>query len=96
MSKIRKNYDAQEKAKIVLEAWKGELTQSQLTSKYGVHSTQIHNWKKQALSGLAGIFSDNQKRQEDDQKRLVEELYRQIGQLSVELDWMKKKAKLFE
>ena len=51
MTGVRKSYSAQEKAKIVLEILKGELTQQQITAKYGVHSTQLHNWKKQALEG---------------------------------------------
>lgn len=91
----RKSYSAQEKAKIVLEILKGELTQSQITSKYGVHSTQIHSWKKQALDAIISGFSDKRERQMRDQNELVEELYKQIGQLKVELDWLKKKSELF-
>lgn len=92
---VRKCYSAQEKAKIVLDMLKGELTQSQLTTKYGVHSTQLHHWKKQALEGMAAIFSDKRTKQSHDQSELIEELYKQIGQLKVELDWLKKKSKLF-
>lgn len=96
MADVRKRYNAQEKAKIVIEVLKGELTQSQITAKYGVHSTQLHNWKKQALAGLVATFSDKSERQSRDQSELIEELYKQIGQLKVELDWLKKKAELFE
>ena len=96
MGKVRKHYSAQEKAKIVLEVLQGQCTQSQITSKYGVHSTQLHTWKKQALAGIVARFSDKQERQSRDQSELVEELYKQIGQLKVELDWLKKKSKLFE
>ena len=49
MTKSRKQYSAKEKARIALEAIKGELTQSQLTAKYGVHSAQIQSWKKQSF-----------------------------------------------
>jgi transposase-like protein len=95
MTSIRKHYSAQEKAKIIIEILKGELTQSQLTTKYGVHSTQMHNWKKQALNAIIAGFSDKRERQALDQGELIEELYKQIGQLKVELDWLKKKSELF-
>jgi transposase-like protein len=95
MTGIRKRYNAQEKARIVLEILKGELTQSQLTTKYGVHSTQIHNWKRQAFAAIINGFSDKRERRTQDQDELIEELYKQIGQLKVELDWLKKKSELF-
>lgn len=95
MVDVRKHYSAQEKAKIVLEILKGELTQSQLTTKYGVHSTQMHSWKKLALDAIIAGFSDKRERQTRDQGELIEELYKQIGQLKVELDWLKKKSELF-
>jgi len=96
MSDVRKRYSAQEKAKIVLEILKGEMTQSQITAKYGVHATQLHSWKKQALGGITASFSDKQERKSKDQAELIDELYKQIGQLKVELDWLKKKSGLFE
>ncbi len=95
MNKNRKRYSAEEKARIALEAIKGELTQSQLTAKYGVHSTQTQSWKKQLLSSLPQAFSDKRKKENRDQERLVEDLYKQIGQLTVEVDWLKKKSALF-
>lgn len=95
MANVRKHYSAEEKAKIVLEVLKGELTQQQITAKYGVHSTQLHNWKKQALEGMLSGFSGKQERQAQDQNQLVDELYQQIGKLKVELDWLKKKSDLF-
>jgi len=95
MADIRKRYNAQEKAKIILDVLKGDMTQSQLTAKYGVHSTQLCNWKKQALEGIIASFSEKRERQAQDQSELIEELYKQIGQLKVELDWLKKKSKLF-
>ena len=95
MANVRKRYSAEDKAKIVLEILKGELTQQQITAKYGVHSTQLHNWKKQALEGMLSSFSGKQERQTQDQNQLVDELYQQIGKLKVELDWVKKKSDLF-
>ena len=97
MSNMRKKYSAEEKAKIALEALKGEVTQSQLTSKYSVHSTQIANWKRQLKEGIVGIFKDKRhKEAQSDQTELIEELYKKIGKLEVELDWVKKKSELFK
>lgn len=95
MANVRKRYSADEKAKIVLEILKGELTQQQITAKYGVQSTQLHNWKKQAIEGILSRFSGKQERQAQDQNQLLDELYQQIGRLKMELDWLKKKSELF-
>ena len=97
MSKLRKSYSAQEKARIALDAIKGELTQSQISSKYGTHSTQVANWKRQLKDGIVDIFKDKRsKGLAPDQSELIEELYKKIGQLEVELDWVKKKSDLFK
>lgn len=92
MSQKRRKFSPQEKAKIALEALKGNQTQSQLTSKYGVHATQINGWKRRLKEGIVSLFSDRRRTKEHDQDALIEELYRQIGQLKVELDWLKKKS----
>ena len=60
-----------------------------------MHSTQLHNWKKQALEGMVQSFSEKKERQEKDQNELVDELYKKIGQQKVELDWLKKKSNIF-
>ena len=95
MNNLRKKYGPEEKAKISLEALKGELTYSQITSKYGPHSTQIANWKKILQRGIVDIFRDKRQRESQDQNQLIDELYKQVGQLKVELDWAKKKYDLF-
>lgn len=97
MNTLRKNYSSSEKVQIVLELLRGEVTQNQITAKYGIHSTQLYNWKKQALEGLKSVFSAKKdaKDKREDQNELIEELYKQIGQLKVELDWLKKKSELF-
>jgi len=95
MANVRKRYNAQEKAKIVLEVLKGDMTQSQIIAKYGVHNSQLYNWKKQAVEAIASSFSEKQERRSRDKDELIEELYQQIGQLKVELDWLKKKSELF-
>ena len=90
----RKQYSAQFKAKIALEAVKGLKTINEITSESGVHPTQIQQGKKQLLEELPQIFSRGRQRQEKEQEDLTAQLYQQIGQLKVELDWMKKKSGL--
>tara|TARA_B100000315_G_C14394032_1_gene503377 strand:+ start:124 stop:369 length:246 start_codon:yes stop_codon:yes gene_type:complete len=79
---------------VALESIKGEKTQAQLSSEFGVHANQISQWRKQALEELPTLFSDRRKKQDRDQEDLISELYRQIGQLNVELDWLKKKSQM--
>ena len=93
MGRIRRRFDASFKAKVALEALKNEKTISQLSSEYSVHPNQIQQWKKRLLSELPGIFSRNGERSKEDKEALTDELYKQIGQLKVELDWLKKKSK---
>jgi len=73
---------------------KGEKTTAQIASEYGVHPNQIGQWKKRLLEELPSIFSDRRKREEKEGTAEADELYRQIGQLKVELDWLKKKSQL--
>ncbi|HIL79038.1 MAG: hypothetical protein ABGX71_00540 [Methyloprofundus sp.] len=93
MTNIRKTHSTQAKVKISIEAIKGSKTTAELTSTYGVHATQINNWKKAALDIIPEAFSSKRKRVEDDQQTLVDELYKQIGQLKVENDFLKKNFK---
>jgi len=92
MVNMRKSYDATFRAKVALEAVKGEKTLAELSSEFGVHPNQIRNWRKQLLETLPDLFTDRRKKKDKDQEELVSELYRQIGQLKVELDWLKKKS----
>jgi len=87
----RKQYEAAFKARVALEAVKGEKTISQVASEYGVHPNQVRQWKEHLLRVLPGIFSDRRKRTEEERDELEAELYQQIGQLKVENDWLKKK-----
>jgi len=91
MTISRKKHSTQTKVKVALEALKGEKTTAELTTKYSIHATQINNWKKAVLEVLPEAFSNKRKRQEDDQQTLIDELYRQIGQLKVENEFLKKK-----
>jgi putative transposase len=94
MGNMRKNHSAAFKGKVALEALKGEKTISELSSEYGVHSNQIGQWRKRLLDEIPGIFSDRRKKKEKKSEELTSELYRQIGQLKVEVDWLKKKSEL--
>ncbi len=94
MKKNRKTHEGAFKARIALEAVKGEKTIAQLASEYGVHPNQTGEWKKKLLKELPVLFSDKRDRQDNSREELEAELYRQIGQLKVELEWLKKKSKL--
>ena len=89
----RRSYSNALKAKIVLEVIEGQKTMAEIASAYSVHPNQISKWKKQVLEGLPDIFSGNEaeKYRQETQKQLIAQLYQQIGQLKVELDWLKKK-----
>jgi len=90
MSKKAKQYSATEKTKIVLETIKAEMTIAQISSKYGVHPTQIQAWKKRGIENLVNGFQIKPQSKDPDNQDLIKQLYEQIGQLSVERDWLKK------
>ena len=92
MAKQRKTHSAGFKAKVALEAIKGERSVNELAGQYGVHPTQIFKWKKQALEALPEVFGNGPGRQQKADEELKARLYQQIGQLQVELDWLKKKV----
>jgi len=92
MVNMRKSYDATFRAKVALESVKGEKTLAELSSEFSVHPNQIRNWRKQLLEMLPDLFTDRRKKRDKDQEELISELYRQIGQMKVELDWLKKKS----
>jgi transposase len=94
MKNKRRNHNAAFKAKVALAAIKGDKTVAQLASLYKVHPTQIAQWKKQLLESLPQIFSCRGQNDQKDQELLTAQLYQQIGQLKVELDWLKKKSGL--
>jgi len=92
----RKRYSADFKAKVALEAARENRTSAELSSAYGVHPTMITRWKKHMLEHLPGVFSDKAKQKDKETEELVATLYQQIGQLKVELDWLKKKSELLK
>jgi transposase-like protein len=94
MSKKRKQYSAQFKFRVALEAVKESQTISELASQYEVHPTMIRKWKKQLLGSGGAIFQNSAKSPQPEGVAEAE-LYEQIGRLKMELEWLKKKAAQF-
>jgi putative transposase len=87
---MRRQHEAAFKAKVALEAVKGEKTIAQISSEFGIHPNQIRQWRRHLLEVLPDVFSDRRKKADRDRNELEDNLYRQIGQLKVELEWLKK------
>ena len=81
---------------MALEALREQKTIAELSSMYGVHPTQITKWKRRALEILSQGFSEHLSQRKRDDRELVQELYRQIGRLKVEVDFLKKKMGIFD
>jgi len=94
MENKRRKFNGSFKAKVALAAVKGDRTMAELAGEFGVHPNQITKWKRQLLDGLPGVFSDGHREDLRQQQALTDRLYQQIGQLKVELDWLKKKSGL--
>ena len=94
MQNRRRKHGGKFKAKVALAAIKGDRTIAELASEYEVHPSQINKWKKRLLESSSDIFSDRPQRDQRHQEQLTDRLYQQIGQLKVELDWLKKKSGL--
>lgn len=94
MSRNKRNHSAVFKTKVALAAIKQEQTQSQISTEYAVHGTQINTWKKQAIENITAGFSNKHDKEKRVSEELTNELYKQIGQLKVELDWLKKSLDL--
>jgi len=91
MSNKRKQYSPEFKAKVALDAVRGEKTTSELASQYQLHPTVINNWKRQLTEGASSLFekgTETAKTNENNQQAQIDELYRQIGQLKVERDFL--------
>ena len=97
MAKKRKTYTPQMKMQVVLEMLSNTKTQAQITSEYGVWSTQQTNWKKQLLRSANVVFEDQRKKasREADTQKEIDDLHKKIGQLTVERDWLEKKIGIF-
>ncbi len=88
MKQGRRNHSSSFKARVALEAMKGDQTVTELAGRYQVHPSQVHTWKKALLEGATSVFEGaNGKRQKSDEA-LIAQLYQQIGQLKVEKDFL--------
>jgi transposase-like protein len=87
-----KRHSAQFKFKVALEAAKGSKTLNELAAEYGLHPSQISEWKHKLLEEGPSVFSTYTIRQQREQEAQQAELYEQIGRLKMELEWLKKKA----
>lgn len=94
MTNMRTKRTSEFKAKVALAAIRGDQTVAELASLYKVHPNQITTWKRQAQDQLVAAFDSKRASSSKKDEKLKEELYRQIGQLKVELDWLKKKSGL--
>ena len=91
MAQRRRRFSAALKAKVALEAIRGQRTVAELAGEHQVHPNQISQWKKQLLDAAESLFADRRVKQEQRQEELVAELYQQIGRLKVEVDFLQKK-----
>jgi transposase-like protein len=95
----RKHFSASQKAQIALEILKEEKPVSQIASENGVHPNVLYRWKKQALENLPKLFEDDNKSERDQQaehEKQVAELYSEIGRLTTQVNWLKKKSGISE
>jgi transposase-like protein len=90
LKKNRKQYSPDFKAKVAMEAIKGQETIAELAIRFEVHPTQITKWKRELIAGAGNIFGADPNKKIKDEKGLINQLYQQIGQLKVEKDFLEK------
>lgn len=91
MNKIKRQFGSDFKARVALDLIKGEPL-SHVCSKNSIHPTQAGKWKSTVLQGLPSIFDNRPSRQLEEKEQMIDNLYRQVGKLQMELDWLKKKT----
>ena len=92
MPNVRKRHTAEFKAKVAVEAIRQQKTTSELVTEYGILAPQISAWKKQALAAIPLAFSNKNAKVQEARQAEIDELYRQLGQVVAERDWLKKKS----
>lgn len=96
MKKGKRQHTAEFKARVVLDALRETMTLAELASKFEVHPTQIAKWKKQFTASIPEVFGSSREKREKDDEAEKDRLLRKIGQLQVEVDWLKKKLPFLE
>ncbi len=91
MGKTRKHFTKEFMAKVAFEALKGDRTMAELSSEFGVHVSQITKWKKELADAIPGIFTRKGDPEEKSKDKLIEDMYKRIGQIEMENNWLKKK-----
>lgn len=97
MTTVRRKFTPEEKAHIVLEILKEEKSISQLASEHGIHTNVLNRWKSEAVKNLSQLFVDDRKgitKMKNDYEHQINELYAEIGKLTSQLSWLKKKSGL--
>lgn len=92
MGNIKRNHSSSFKVQVALDLIRGHGKVSEICSRYSIHPTQARRWRDHVLSGLESLFSNRGQAELQQKDKLIEELYKQIGQQKVELDWLKKKS----
>ena len=90
MKTTRKRYSAEFKAKVAMDAIRGELTLAELAAKHGIHHMMIGAWKRQAMEGMASLFDGGDQTAKAASEAEIEKLHAKIGQLLVERDFLAK------
>lgn len=93
MTQNRRHFTAEFKARVVRAALREDKTLAQLAGEFDIHPNQITEWKRQVLDSLPELFSQKKKAGQQDNQQLIDRLYRQIGELQVDVNWMKKKSR---
>lgn len=91
----RKNFTASQKAQIVLEILREDKSIAQIASETGIHPNQLYRWKKQAMDAFPQLFAEDHKKEkvrEAEHEQQLNQLYAEIGRLSAQLSWLKKKS----
>ena len=92
MTRKRRSFRAEFKARVALETIKNQHTLQEIASRFEVHPNQVDQWKRQALESLPEAFSKRRVLEQKADEELRDRLYQQIGRLQVELEWLKKKS----
>ncbi len=95
MATTRKRFLPEEKARIVLEILKEEKSVSQLAAEHGMHGNVLNRWKREAIQNFSQLFVDDRKgitKMKNDYEQQIEELYAEVGKLTTQLSWIKKKS----